>query len=406
VDVEDANGNGQVEPGELVTVTARIRNASRGQAKSVRATVNLGENVFQGPTFPSRHELGALDPGESEDVTFQMFTNNRATSAPVTLDLRESYGEYGRSGIDLSLPFRAAGGAVTQIDVEGTDTERPAGGTVDVWENLPETPMNKPDAVAVVVGIKDYQDPQVPDVAYARRDAALMRRYLTTVLGYDEDNILPRDPNRPMTAGALKNLVRQQLPAYLRDGSDVFVYFSGHGAPSTGRNPRTYLVPADADPNVVNDDNAYRLDRFYEDLTQAAESHDAGSLTVVLDACFSGRGRSGDVLVRQASPVTLSVESPVLTTENGVAFAASGPSQVANWYPDKRHGMFTYFFLKGLKGAADRNGDATVTVGEMQRYLTDENDGVPYWSERIHQRPQVPRVQAANANQVIVRFDE
>jgi hypothetical protein len=63
------------------------------------------------------------------------------------------------------------------------------------------------------------------------------------------------------------------------------------------------------------------------------------------------------MIIRQASPLALSVENPLLGIENATGFLASGPEQVANWYPKKKHGMFTYFFLKGLKGEVpDRRG--------------------------------------------------
>jgi hypothetical protein len=50
--------------------------------------------------------------------------------------------------------------------------------------------------------------------------------------------------------------------------------------------------------------------------------------------------------------------------------------------------MFTYFFLKGLKGEADYNKDGRITVGELSRYINDENEGLPYYSNREFQRPQ------------------
>jgi hypothetical protein len=50
--------------------------------------------------------------------------------------------------------------------------------------------------------------------------------------------------------------------------------------------------------------------------------------------------------------------------------------------------MFTYFFLKGLKGEADYNKDGRITVGELSRYINDENEGLPYYSNREYQRPQ------------------
>ncbi len=408
VGIDDASGNGQIEPGELVEVTARIRNASRGHARDVVATINLGDNVFEGSSFQRTHRLGDLGPGAQRDVTFNLFTNRRATGVPVTVDLRESYGEFGRAGVEVPLAFNVPTGRVAELRVEGRAMQMAGGSapslSVDVDENLPTTAMDNPDAVAVVVGIRDYDNPNVPSVEYARRDATTMRRYLTDVLGYRPENILPRDPNQPMTAGALKTLVRQQLPNYLKSGStsDVFVYFSGHGAPSTGERPHAYLVPADADPSFVSDDNAYRLQRFYEDLARL----NTRTLTVMLDACFTGQSGGGDMLIRQASPLTLTVENPLLAQEQAAAFVASGPDEVANWYPSKKHGMFTYFFLKGLQGAGDLDGDGRLTVGEMRQYLTDEDEGVPYWSRREMQREQVPQVQARDDERVLVRYEE
>jgi hypothetical protein len=100
------------------------------------------------------------------------------------------------------------------------------------------------------------------------------------------------------------------------------------------------------------------------------------------------------------------VENPLLGIDDATGFLASGPQQVANWYPEKKHGMFTYFFLKGLKGEADLNRDRAVTVKEMKRYLTNESSGVPYWSRRVHQRKQVPQVVTQSPNRVLVRLGD
>lgn len=65
--------------------------------------------------------------------------------------------------------------------------------------------------------------------------------------------------------------------------------------------------------------------------------------------------------------------------------------------------MFTYFFLKGLQEAADFNGDKRVTVGEIERFLTDPTNGVPYWSNRKFQRPQTPVV-TGDKDRVLVKY--
>ena len=55
--------------------------------------------------------------------------------------------------------------------------------------------------------------------------------------------------------------------------------------------------------------------------------------------------------------------------------------------------MFTYYFLKGLKGEADTNKDGSITVGELEGYINDENNNLPYVSRREFSRPQKAVVQ-------------
>ena len=77
---------------------------------------------------------------------------------------------------------------------------------------------------------------------------------------------------------------------------------------------------------------------------------------------------------------------------------------MSNWYPEKKHGLFTYFFLKGLQGAADLDGDGAVTVSEMERYLLDENSAVPYLSRREFQRIQTPQVMGKEKGRVLAKY--
>ena len=279
-------------------------------------------------------------------------------------------------------------------------TRNPVVPSSDVDFNIPKSLEQNPEAVAVVIGISDYLDSEVPRVEHAREDAYTMRQYLINVLGYDEKNILPRDPDLVMTAGAMKTLLRQQLPAYIKPGvSDVYVYYSGHGAPNTATQ-KAFFVPVDCNPNFVNEDNGYPVSQFYDDLARLPYK----SLTVVLDACFSGLSGGGSMLIKNASPLFVTVENSLIAKEHTIFFTASRADQVSNWYPEKKHGMFTYFFLKGLQGAADLDKNGVVTVSEMGQYLLNENNGVPYWSLREFQRPQTPQVLGSDTTRVLVKY--
>jgi hypothetical protein len=255
----------------------------------------------------------------------------------------------------------------------------------DIEKNIPSTSKMNPNAVALIIAIRDYYDEQIPPVVYAKRDAQFIREYLIKTLGYLPENILPKDPDIQMTSGQMKTYIRNKLPSYLKpDGSsDVFIYYVGHGAPSTTEQA-SFFVPYDCDPNFVNKDNAYRTKDFYNDIAKM----NARSKTVVVDACFSGQSGDGKSLVKNASPILVKVNTDLFSDPRTVVFQSSKADQVSNWYPDKKHGMFTYFFLKGLQGAADSNKDNKITAGELENYINDVNNGLPYWSKREFSRPQ------------------
>jgi hypothetical protein len=69
-------------------------------------------------------------------------------------------------------------------------------------------------------------------------------------------------------------------------------------------------------------------------------------------------------------------------------FQSSQANEVSNWFPEKQHGMFTYFFLKGIQGNADFDKNGIITGTEIEKYVNDESEGLPYYSAREFQRPQ------------------
>lgn len=409
------NGNGRIEKGETVEVRAIIQNTGQGEAGNVNVTVELGEpNLFF--IGKSQFALGDLAPGAYRDISFALTVPpnySGPTRLPVTLNLSEARGKYG-ARVPLSMVLnesaRRADQVVAQrVDIAGRERPRvdiapPPPLSVDVDMDIPTSTLRRPDAVAVIIGNRDYQLRDVPPVEYALRDAQTMKEYLVKVLGYQEDNII-----------FLSNATKAQLDAtfgtdsdhrgklynYVKPGmSEVFVYYSGHGAPDVDSR-RGYLVPVDADPAYVRL-NGYALDTFYKNLGKLLSP----AVTVVLDACFSGASEEG-MLLKAASPVFVEIRHPALAAGQVVVFASSTGDQVSSWYPEKRHGLFTYFFLKGLRGEADRNGDRKVTIAELNSYLAEQ---VPYLARRLHNRKQTPllvpsiEVLGARAGNVLVQF--
>ncbi|MFC1547865.1 caspase domain-containing protein [Candidatus Neomarinimicrobiota bacterium] len=266
--------------------------------------------------------------------------------------------------------------------------------TSDIDIEIPATTLSNPSAVGVVIGITKYAHPDVPQVDYARRDARLMREYLIQTMGYREENIITAI-DEEATKASFNRIFEGQLANYITPGeSDVFIYYSGHGAPDV-ENASAYFVPHDADPNYASQ-TGYSLDQFYRQLNDL----DVRSMTVVLDACFSGGSEAG-MLIQEASPIFISVENPAANLSNGVVLTSSSGDQISSWYREKGHGLFTYFFLKGLRGEADGDQDGKVTSEEVFGYLMEN---VPYLARRLFNREQIPQLMGGTMDQTLVEY--
>lgn len=254
----------------------------------------------------------------------------------------------------------------------------------------PKTQMSRPDAIAIIIGNKSYGNSSLPQVKFADKDAAVMKQYLIDALGYDENNIIfIKDATHidfvkyfgdsSDYKGILYNRVR-------RDRSDIFIYYVGHGAPDTNTH-KAYLVPADADPAIIKF-TGYSLDTLYENLSKISADKNIKSITMVIDSCFSGGSQEG-MIIQDASPIFIETSSPLLSMKNTVIFSSSRGNQISSWYPEKRHSLFTYFFLKDLKDAIEQGKN--MTAGDLEKALLS-SDGVNDFAWRLYNREQEPQV--------------
>ena len=228
--------------------------------------------------------------------------------------------------------------------------------------------LANPSGVAVIIGNADYEHRDVPDVTFAHRDADAFRGYVVEVLGYAPENVVDlRDATRRELFDALgtRSDPHSLLWSYLDPdgGSDVVVFYSGHGVPGVN-DGRGYLLPVDADPKAAEDDG-YPIDLLYRNVGGLEE---ARSVRVYLDACFSGGSHEGG-LIRNASPVFVAATLPEGVGEKVTSLAAASGKQVASWDEDARHGLFTHHLLDALYGRGDADEDGTVTAAEAKRYL-------------------------------------
>jgi len=250
---------------------------------------------------------------------------------------------------------------------------------VDVDVDIPEGKTN-PDAIGVIICIKDYENKDVPEVEYALNDGETMKNYFIKLFGIKDENIIfienAKKSDFERLFGTEKDYRGQVYNWVKPQVSDVFIYYVGHGAPDVGTK-EAYFLPSDAHPNYVRL-NGYPMDTLYVNLSKIP----ARSVTLITDACFSGQSEKG-MLIERASGIAIVPR----TKFTGTLLTASSGEEVASWYPEKRHSLFTYFFLKGLKGEADKDKDKKITIEEIGEYIKDK---VSYYARRKYNREQTP----------------
>lgn len=269
----------------------------------------------------------------------------------------------------------------------------PAAPIVPAFHSDIDTPTYKikeiPDNFAVVIGIEKYS--ALPDAEFAARDAEAVRNHLIA-LGYPKRNVIFLTGQNATRVGMQKYL-DEWLPRNVKPGSTVFFYYSGHGAPDT-KTGEAYLVPWDGDAKFL-ESTAYPLKQLYGALNKLPVKE----VIVALDSCFSGAG-GRSVLAKGARPLVITTDTGIFPIGKMILFGAASGDEITSSLEDQGHGMFTYYFLKGLSGAAKNNSGA-VTVKGLYDYLKP----LVQDEARRQNREQTPVLQGTHQDQVIIRFD-
>lgn len=246
-------------------------------------------------------------------------------------------------------------------------------------------PMN--GDFAIVVGIEEYRD--LPKAEYADRDAELIVKHLLA-LGVPRRNLIHLTGSRAGYS-SLKKYLESWLPKNVGPNGRVYFYFAGHGAPdpNTGE---AYLMPWNGDPSFLAD-TAYPVSRLYRKL----EALPAKEIIVALDACFSGAG-GRSVLAKGARPLVTQVDTRTQRGSKLTVFAATAGNEITSTLEEVGHGIFTYFFVKGLNGAA-KNTAGNITARALYDYLRPNVQD----EARRQNRAQTPSLQIPLKRTLILR---
>ena len=223
---------------------------------------------------------------------------------------------------------------------------------VDVDYDIPIVVKKNENTFAVVVANEKYQMEKA--VQYAKNDGLVFAEYCRKTLGLPEKNI------HYVTDATLNNLkyelkwLQNVMEVYQGEAKVIF-YYAGHGIPDE-QNKNGYLLPVDGYGSDVT--TGYALD----DLFKTLGSMPSKSVTIFLDACFSGAKRDGDMMAStRGVAIKVKQDTP---KGNMVVFSAAQGDETAYPYEEYSHGLFTYYLLKKLQ---ETKGD--VTLGELGDYI-------------------------------------
>lgn len=259
----------------------------------------------------------------------------------------------------------------TQLAQAGKQTQKAKAIQSDVDSNIPQAKKEVENTYALIIANEDYQF--VDPVNFASHDGEVFKEYCIKTLGIPEKQVrYYSNASYGVISGGV-DWLKYALDNF--EGSKAIVYYCGHGIPDE-KTGDAFIVPVDG--KGTNTATCYSLNKLYTTLAATK----ATNITYFMDACFTGANKEGSMLVA-ARGVAREAKKEKLEG-NAVVFSASSADETAMTYPEKGHGLFTYFLLKKLQ---ETNGD--VTYDELAAYI---NRNVKKEAFLINEKPQTPVV--------------
>lgn len=248
--------------------------------------------------------------------------------------------------------------------------------TSDVDQNIPQSNKKSEDTYALIIANEEYQF--VDDVNFAAHDGEVFKEYCIKTLGIPERQIrYCANASYGVISGGV-DWLKYALNNF--EGCKAIVYYCGHGIPDE-KTGDAYIIPVDG--KGTNTTTCYSLNSLYTALANTK----ASNITYFMDACFTGANKEGSMLVA-ARGVAREAKKEVLEGKS-VVFSASSGDETAMTYPEKGHGLFTYFLLKKLQET-----QGNVSYSELANYI---NKNVKKEAFLINEKPQTPVVATSTA---------
>jgi len=298
----------------------------------------------------------------------------------------------------------------------------------EIISDIPRASLDR-ETIGIVLGNPTFWDSTIVGKPSIHENVKQVREYFHNLFGMSDHDIVPSQYwlfNDGITSNDFKTVfdpdmgyIRKKVISSLeyseKDSLDLMVYFSGEG---TTHNGEKVILPYDADS--TNSNSFFPVKRLYSNLAHIQAIPEVGNVTLFMDVDFNNPSFTQSI-VKQSDivenpkkkkkkkkkkkgepeePINV-LPKEIMPPETITVFFASNTTQLAYDHPDHSSSMFTYYLLKGLKGAAD-NGDKMVTVSELHNYvLKNVEDSTRTLYKDL---PQIPILFTSNPDRVLYKL--
>ena len=338
--VLDENSNLVFEGGERIRVRIDLMNGGEQDLQSVTAALTGTASLLaQFPT--TMMAIGRLRPGQSRSIEFL---------ATVPQSLQQQKAEIHVAVSDLETRTQPPTQTLALFI-------QPTGIKTDDVDQIPAavTGFQQPNTFLISIGIGSYRNRQIPSRKFASQDAQIVSNYFQALGGVPASNILLLQDWKAIRSDIDEALL-DWLPPRMNKDTVVIVYFAGLASVSPAG--ETFLVPYDGTATTTS--RAYPM----KDLEAALSRLKAKQTVFLFDGDVSRMGT--DNRTKTALPQWNPTGSSTLHI--------IGTSGIGQGLEDDqhRHGLFTYYLLRAMRGEADTNRDGNVTLGETVSYLNQK----------------------------------
>ena len=267
-----------------------------------------------------------------------------------------------RTGKNVEIvAFDVKGNRANKIlRIERANIQQASGPTFDNLNPSGKRVKSNPNALALIIGVADYEKTKA-DALYADKDAQQFYDYATMKLGIPARNVKELVNNKADRV-EIGLAIQDWIARSTKQGkTDIYIFFAGHGlASQDGKD--MFLLPYDGSPRLLKA-SAIRRKELFVNIKQA----NPRSVTVFLDTCYSGVTRNEEMLIA-GRPIVIKAKEQAIP-DGFTLFSAASSEQISRPLKEAKHGMFSYFLMKGMEGDADANNDNKITARELHAYI-------------------------------------